>query len=420
MDKKRIKHIVKHNIFRLKDTVKWILISAAAGVGIGLVGSLFNKSIGYVTELRMENPWLLYLLPVGAIIIILLYKYVGKAASGGTNLVLLAIQKNEDIPLRMAPLIFISTAISHLAGASVGREGAALQVGGSIGGFIAKGLRLNDTDKKTLIMVGMSAAFSAMLGTPMAASIFSIEVVSVGIMHYSALLPCVIASFLARYVASLMGIQAVAFDITFTESVSPLGMLRVLGLAVCCGLISIIFCAAMHKGEHFFKRVLSNDLLRAFLLGSVLLVFSLIEGEQTFNGAGTDYILACVEGREKAFGFVIKILVTAISIIAGYKGGEIIPSFFIGASLGSFYGNLLGYDPALCASLGMAGIFCGVTNCPITSLLIYCEMFGFEAAPYALLCCAISYIMSGYYGLYTGQKIVYSKFRSNFIDKKTL
>ncbi|MCR5452100.1 MAG: chloride channel protein [Lachnospiraceae bacterium] len=420
MNNVKLRHTAKHNMYRLKDTVKWIVIAVFIGIILGVTGALFSKSIAFVTELRQTYPKLLFLLPFVAMLILFIYKYIGKSASGGTNLVLLAIQKDKDIPLRMAPLIFISTVISHMAGASVGREGAALQLGGSIGGFIGKGLRLNDTDKKTLIMTGMSAAFSALLGTPIAASIFSIEVVSVGIMHYSALLPCVIASYIARYTASLMGIGALKHRLSFPESVSIPGMAIVLALAICCGLISILFCAVLHNGENKLSQLIKNEYLKAFLLGSIVLILSLIDGGQTFNGAGNEYIVSCIDGNERSVGFLIKILFTALSIIAGYKGGEIIPSFFIGASLGSFFGNLIGYDPTLCASLGIAGVFCGVTNCPITSLLIYCEIFGFDAAPYALLTCAISYIISGYYGLYTDQKIVYSKFRSNFIDKKTL
>ena len=261
IDKATLSHKVRHNLYRLKDTVKWIILAILIGIILGAVGALFNKSIGFVTQARMAHPQFLYLLPFGAMVIIAAYKYIGRSAAGGTNLVLLAIQKDEDIPLRMAPLIFIATTISHLAGASVGREGAALQLGGSIGGYISKGLKLNDTDKKTLIMTGMSSAFSALLGTPIAASIFSIEVVSVGIMHYSALLPCVIASFCAKFVAAALGAKALKYDIGLIPAFDPAGMVRVFGLAILCGIISILFCALLHNGEEDFKNLISHILI---------------------------------------------------------------------------------------------------------------------------------------------------------------
>ena len=269
-----------------------------------------------------------------------------------------------------------------------------------------------------MTMAGMSAMFSALFGTPMAAVFFPLEVVSVGIMHYSALLPCVISSFIARGVAKYMGAASPFFDIGELPGFEIMSALKVAGLAALCGLLSIIFCMALRYGEQYGKKLIKNKYIRAAVLGSIVLGLSLIDGHQTYNGAGVYYIDACIAGYEEPLGFIMKIVFTVLSIVAGYKGGEIIPSFFIGASFGCLYGNILGFEPALCAAIGMGTVFCGVTNCPVTSLIICMELFGFDGAIYFLLACAVSYMFSGYYGLYTSQKIVYSKFKSNFIDKK--
>ncbi|WP_026834997.1 chloride channel protein [Eubacterium xylanophilum] len=416
---KQIKHKIKHNSNRYLTMIKWMVLSLALGLFLGLIGVTFGKCIKFVTAFRLDHPWVLYLLPIGAVMIVYLYHLMHDDKDRGTNLVISSIHSDDEIPLRVSLLIFCSTIFSHFVGASVGREGAALQLGGSVGSYLGRLFKFDSTDKKTLIMVGMSAVFSAMFGTPIAASFFSLEVISVGIMHYSALLPCIIASFTARFVANHLGSPAPQYDIGTFSGLEIITVLQVAGLAACCGLISTIFCISLREGEVLAKKYLSNKYLRAFILGSTVLVITLILGNQMYNGAGTDYIAACMEGNDRALGFLFKIIFTVLCIVAGYKGGEIVPSFFIGASFGCFLGKMIGMDAGLATAVGMGAVFCGVTNCPVTSLLICLELFGFTGGAYFLLACGISYMVSGYYGLYTSQKIVYSKFNSNYIDKKT-
>ena len=416
--KKNVIHKIKHNRDRYLTMVKWIVFSFVMGLFLGVVGAVFYHGIHLVTEFRTTHSWVLLFLPVGAVVITYFYHLLHDDRDKGTNLVISSIQSDDEIPLRVSGLIFVSTILSHLVGASVGREGAALQLGGSVGSYLGRLFHFETTEKKTLIMVGMSAVFSALFGTPIAAAFFSLEVVSVGIMHYSALLPCVIASFTARDVARRLGALAPFYEIGEVPVMNWLLALKIAGLAVCCGLISILFCVLLREGEKLGKKYVKNKYLRAFLLGTILLGLTVIIGDQTYNGAGVDYINACVAGEVKSLGFLIKIIFTVISIVAGDRGGEIVPSFFIGAALGCLYGNLLGFSPAFCAAVGMGTVFCGVTNCPVTSLLISCELFGFSGSPYFLIACAVGYMVSGYYGLYTSQKIVYSKYYSNYIDKK--
>ena len=269
-------------------------------------------------------------------------------------------------------------------------------------------------------MTGMSAAFSAMFGTPLAAAVFPMEVVSVGIMHYSSLLPCTIASFVAHGVAVKMGGTSPFYELGKIPAIGIKSCVNVLILALLSGFLSWIFCATLQAGEHIAEKFLKNGYVRALILGSVLLIYTWLSRGQVYNGAGSGHIMSFIAGEGAKTAFLFKMVFTILSICAGYKGGEIVPSFFIGAAFGRFFGALSGFSPALSAAVGMGAVFCGVTNSPISSFIICCEMFGFEGSAYFLLACVISYVVSGYYGLYTSQKIIYSKFRLSYIDKRTL
>ena len=419
MERQRLLHKLKHDTQRMITTIKWVGFSFVVGSLLGVVGAAFYHAIAWATAYRSTHGWVIYLLPFGAVFIALIYHLCRYDDDGGTNLVLSAIHSGDNIPKRMSFLIFISTIISHFCGASVGREGAALQLGGSFGNNIGRLFKFNETDNKTMIMVGMSAVFSALFGTPMAAAVFSMEVVSVGIMHYAALVPCVIASFVARGVASCLGAAAPSYDVLDIPAFGLVTGVKATLLSVACGLVSILFCVALHKTDEWSRVKIENKYFRAFLGGSIVLIMTILVGQQTYNGAGIDFIEDCLTGDTEPFAFLIKIIFTAVCIAAGYKGGEIVPSFFIGASFGCLFGDLMQFSPSLCAAIGMGAVFCGVTNSPITSLLICLELFGFEGAPYYLLAIAFSYMVSGYYGLYRSQKIVYSKYKSNYINKRT-
>lgn len=418
-DKDSIIHKSKHNLQRTLITIKWVIFSFVAGLLLGCVGAAFHHGISFVTSLRIQHPFILFLLPVGAILIALLYKLLGYENDGGTNLVIASIHSDKSIPFRMSVLIFISTIFSHLSGASIGREGAALQVGGSLGYTLGKLFKFNDTEKKTMTMVGMSAVFSALFGTPFAASIFSMEVVSVGIMHYAALLPCTIAALSARYVANKLGAPAPFYEINSFSNFNFISCLKVSALAILCGFVSILFCITIHKTGELSKKIIKNKYLRAFAGGTIMLIITLLLGNQDFNGAGTDVISRAISGDTAWYYFIIKTVVTAICLAAGYKGGEIVPTFYVGATFGCLFGHIAGISPSMCAAIGMGAMFCGVTNSPITAFLICLELFGFDGANFFLLAIAFSYVVSGYFGLYSSQKIVYSKFKSNFINKMT-
>lgn len=414
------KYTVRHNFHRMISAVKWVVFSILSGLLIGAVGTLFYMAMAFVTNARLNHPWLIFLLPVGGLVIVGSYYLLHDQNDTGTNLVISAIHSGDHLPVRMAPLIFLSTLITHLFGGSAGREGAALQLGGSIGSGVGRLFRLDEKDKHVMIMCGMSAAFSSLFGTPLAAAIFSMEVVSVGIMHYSALVPCVIASLVAHGIATMAGAAPETFVIAQIPDFTVISAIRISVLAILCALVSILFCVTLHGAEHLYKKFLKNPFLRVFAGGCIVILLTLLVGDQTYNGAGMDFVARCMEeATVRPEAFLLKIIFTAATLCAGFKGGEIVPSFFAGAAFGCLFGNLTGFSPTLCTAVGMISVFCGVTNCPITSLLISFELFGYTGVPYFLLSVAFSYMLSGYFGLYHSQKIVYSKFKTNYINRKT-
>ena len=403
-----------------KDSLKWVLLAAIIGIVVGLVGTAFYFCFDWVTHLRTENPWLIFLLPAAGLLIVAAYRLQKGEQELSTNLVLSAVHSGDNIPLRMAPLIFASTLVTHLFGGSAGREGAALQLGGSIANGFAKLFKIKENQQNIIIMCGMSAAFSAVFGTPLAAAVFAMEVVSVGIMQYSALLPCVIAALCAHLIAVHFGATAETFTVIDVPEFALIPAGQVVLLAILCGVASIVFCVMLHKSGHYFQVWFKNPYIRVLVGGGAVLVLTLLVGNQNYNGAGMNIIAECFNGNVPTFAFLLKMIFTALTLAVGFKGGEIVPSFFIGASLGCLFGTMAGLSPSLCAAIGMGAVFCGVTNSPITSLLICFELFGLEGMPYYLLAIAISYVVSGYYGLYQSQKIIYSKYKNAYVNRKTL
>lgn len=399
-------------------SVKWVILAVASGVVIGGIGTLFHRCLSIVTQTRAEYPYIIWLLPFGGLLIVGAYRLLHNENDAGTNLVISSIHSGDELPARQAPLIFLSTLITHLCGGSAGREGAALQIGGSIGNKFGELLRLDEKDRHIMTMCGMSAAFSALFGTPMAAAVFSLEVVSVGVMYYAALVPCAIAALAAHGVAVYFGTPEEVFPLKELPSFTISAAVKTSILAVLCAFVSILFCVLLHQAAHLYKRFFKNAYIRIFVGGCIVIALTFLVGDQRYNGSGMALIEECMEGSVRPEMFLMKILFTAITLGAGYKGGEIVPSFCIGATFGCLFGNIIGFSPALCTAVGMGAVFCGVTNCPISSLLICFELFGYDGMPYFLLAVAFSYMFSGYYGLYHSQKIMYSKYKTIFINRK--
>lgn len=397
---------------------KWVIIGIVVGVLVGLVGVSFHWILEEVTEIRMHHPQLIWGLPIAGLAIVGMYRLCGIQNDKGTNFILVAVRVNESVYLRRTPLIYISTVITHLFGGSAGREGAALQIGGSIASRLGGKLKLNEKEERIITMCGMAAGFAALFGTPVTAVVFAMEVITVGIMHYSALVPCVISALVAAGMAEWFGFAPTAFVLSgIPESIDLQSAVSVGILAALCAVVSVLFCIVMEKTTHTYKKHIENPLLRSFVGGSIVIVLTFLVGTYDYNGAGMDVIGRAVSGEAEPMAFFWKILFTAVTLGAGYKGGEIVPSFFVGATFGCVVGGLLGLDPSFGAGLGMMAVFCGVTNCPLASIILCVELFGMGGLGYYALACAISYMLSGYYGLYNEQKIMYSKVKPEFIDK---
>lgn len=412
-------HETKSFVEHFLICLKWIALSLISGLALGLVSYAFYECLSLVTELRLTHGKIIWALPVAGLFIVFIYEKFGGKVSKGTNMVLAAINSDEKIPVIMLPLIFISTVISHLFGASVGREGAALQMGASFGNTFAGILKLNDNDKKILIMTGMSAAFSALFGTPLAAAVFSMEVISVGVMYYSALVPCVVSALTAASVAKHLGVQYADYKL----SVVPEFTLYTGGMTILLGIlfaiVSIVLCMVLILSERGMVNHIKNPYIRVFAAGLLIACFTALMGTQDYNGLGTGVIKAALSGNVVWYAFIIKMLITGVSLSGGYRGGEIVPVLFIGATFGALCGNILGFVPGFCAALGMTAVFCGVTNSPVASILIGIELFGGKGIWFFCLCIAISYMLSGYFGLYKSQLIIYSKYRSVYVHRKT-
>ena len=394
---------------------KWVLLGGIIGVAGGVIGSLFHIGVNYATAIRGAHPWILYLLPVGGLAIVGLYKLCHLEGKG-TNAIIESVHFGESVPILLVPVIFVSTVITHLCGGSAGREGAALQIGGGLGFQAGKLLRLGEKDLPLATLCGMSGVFSALFGTPLTATVFALEVISVGVFYYSALVPCIVASLAALAISNAFGIAPTHF--TFALTAAPrLLLLRVAALAAVCSLMSILFCVTMHGTERLFAGRIQNPWLRIAAGGAIVVVLTLLVDTGDYNGAGMDVITRAIEGGQAApDAFFWKLLFTAVTIGSGFKGGEVVPTFFIGATLGCVLGGLLGIPAGFAAALGLVCVFCGAVNCPIASMVLSIELFGAGQLVYFALACGIAYMLSGYFGLYSSQKILYSKLRTEFIN----
>lgn len=409
--------------------LRWLLFSVLIGVICGGVSTAFYYAFTWAVSMRSSHPWLLWLLPVGGVVIVLLYRLCRMEKDRGTNFVLSSVRENSSLPLRTAPLVFLSTIITHLLGGSAGREGAILQIGGSISYAIGRVMRLDDKDSRVITMCGMAAAFSALFGTPLTAAIFSMEVVSVGVMYYAAIVPCTISALVGLSVARFFGVAGTAFALDGIPALNALSLVQCLGMGILVALLAILFCRVMHNTHKLYDRFLPNKFVRVItggllVIGLTYLMWIWNPGTYDYNSAGEAVIHAAALGQARPEAFLWKILFTAVTLGAGYKGGEIVPVLFTGAAFGCVAAPLLGLSASFGAGLGMVSLFCGVTNCPLSSLLLALELFGasngfsIQSLGLFAVTIAVSYMLSGYSGLYSEQKIMYSKFRPEYINRK--
>ena len=410
--KERVAHIGQYAVTLLK----WMVLGGVIGLVGGIIGSLFHIGVDTATQARLAHPWVLYLMPVGGLAIVGLYRLT-KTEGKGTNDVIASVHFGEQVPGLLVPVIFVSTVITHLCGGSAGREGAALQIGGGIGYQAGRLLRLGEKDLPLATLCGMSGVFAALFGTPLTATVFALEVISVGVLYYAGLVPCLTAALTGYLVSVLMGVPPTRFTVT-VPGLEVRTMLLVMVLALLCAVVSILFCRGLHGVEHLLKRTLKNPYLRVAVGAAVLIGLTLLTNGD-YNGAGMEVISRAIAGQADPWAWVWKLLFTAITIGCGFKGGEVVPSFFVGAAFGCVAAGWLGLPAGFGAAMGLVSVFCGAVNCPLASIILSVELFGSGDLLYFAMACSISYLISGYCGLYSSQTILYSKLRAEFINVRT-
>lgn len=401
--------------FYFKVFFNWSFLASIIGIVGGLLGAVFHHVLHFVTHVRGEHTWLIFLLPVGGLLTVAIYRLFHMQANKGTNEIIESTLDGHPVSPMVAPSIFLATSITHLFGGSAGREGAALQLGGSMASALAKWFDLKEDNRKVLVMAGMSAVFAGLFGTPLTAALFCMEFESVGTMLSPALLPCFLAAFIASRVSGLLGVHAETYILTEAFQLTLMNCWQYLILAVLVSLLGIAMCWVFHQAEHFAAHHLPNPFIRIAVGGVIVTAMTLLVGDHRFNGAGMDLALKAVGGEADWYSFLLKMLFTAVTLSAGFKGGEIVPTFCIGATFGCVLGGLLGLDAGMAAALGLVGLFCCATNSPFASIMLSIEMFGGTNLYLFAFISVICFVLSGNSSLYSSQIIQYSK--TNVVGK---
>ncbi len=405
--KKELKQNIPEGILpSLLYLLKWIALCGVVGLLAGSASAVFLILLEWATNLRETNLWIITLLPVGGLIIGLTYHYFGQSVVKGNNQILEEFHSPKKIiPLKMAPLVLLSTVVTHLFGGSAGREGTAIQMGGAIADQFTKIFNLKTADRKILLITGVSAGFASIFGTPLAGAIFALEVFVVGRMRYDAIVPSFLAAIFANEAAQLWPIHHTHYLIpTVPDLWAPELMWAVLA-GIFFGLAGMLFSNATHFWGNFFKKIIKYPPLRPVIGGIVIAVTVWLIGTTRWIGLGVPVISESFEQQLPFTDFLLKILFTSFTLGAGFKGGEVTPLFFTGATLGSALSLFIPLPVALLAGMGFVAVFSGATNTPIACTLMGIELFGAEGGVFIGIACVTAYLFSGHTGIY-GEQII--------------
>lgn len=386
---------------------KWIVLAILVAGMAGTASAFFLIALAQVTAWREAHPWLIAFLPLAGFFVGWVYLQYGKGVEAGNNLLIDELHDpQQTLPLRMTPLVLGGTLVSHLFGASIGREGTAVQMGGSLADQLTRVIRFDEQQRRLLIMAGMSAGFASVFGTPLAGALFGLEVLAMGRMRYDALLPCVIAAIVADQVGLLWGVQHTHYVVTAVPNMSLGPFLAVLVAGCLFGLAGMFFANATHSLSSLIKRRVRYAPLRPFLGGiTVATAVGLVAGSQRYIGLGIPTIVEAFAQPLPWYHCVGKMAFTVVSLGTGFKGGEVTPLFYIGATLGNALAPLLHLPFSTLAALGFVAVFAGAANTPISSTVMAIELFGPALGPYAALACVTSYLFSGHTGIYHAQRV---------------
>ncbi|WP_186576056.1 voltage-gated chloride channel family protein [Aquibacillus kalidii] len=395
--------------------MQWIILGTIIGIVVGSATAFLLEINDYLGAVREKKDWLIYLLPISGIVIGYIYMNYGKVyvadnlhdAAKLNNLVIEAVHGKKKILKRMGPIAYISTFLTVFFGGSTGREGAAVQMGTSIAESVNKLLKVNLFDKRLYIMSGISAGFGAAFGTPLAGTFFGMEMAILGMLKFEAIIPCLVASYVAHFITTgAWGVHHEELLIQAVPDLSVLTFIKVIGLSIIFGLLSVGYSQLRHGIQHYSEKLFKkNHMKRAFTGGLIIVLLTVIVGSQDYNGRGLNMLQQSFSGDVTPFAFLAKLIFTAITLGFGFVGGEAIPLFFMGATLGNTLHNFIDMPLTFLAALGLIATFSGGTNTPITSFFLALEMFKGEGIEYFFVACIVSYIVSGNHGLWPSQQI---------------
>lgn len=399
------------------SVLRWALILLPMAALVGTLCAAFLLSLDTVTRLRFASPWLLYLLPVGGFVVGLLYHLTGRSVEGGNNLIVEQIHEpGGGVPLRMAPLIFFGTVVTHLFGGSAGREGTAVQLGGSLASGFGRALHLDAGGTRILLMTGIAAGFGAVFGTPIAGAVFALEVLAIGRVEYSALVPCLVAALVGDWTCLAWGIHHGVYPIGASIPVDALLVTEAGVAGIIFGLVGLAFAEANHLVGGWLKRIVPYGPLRPVIGGVFVIALVFLFGTRDYLGLGVlaarpdSLTIASFFGPDThRWSWAIKLLFTVVTLGAGFKGGEVTPLFFIGAALGNALAPFLGVPTGLFAAIGFVAVFAGAANTPLACTFRGIELFGAAYAVPIAVACFVAYLCSGHNGIYLSQRVAIPK-----------
>jgi len=399
-----IRHI--EQIAILLDTLKWLFFALLVGVLAGSASAFFLVSLDWATNFRETHLWVIALLPVGGFMIGWLYHRYGQRVAGGNNLIIDEFHApRRVIPFRMAPLVLLGTIATHFFGGSAGREGTAVQIGAAIADQFTRFFELKARDRRLLLVMGISAGFASVFGTPLAGAVFALEVLILGRMRYEAILPAFFAAVISDYVCHAWQVAHTHYAIPTVPPMNPQNFFWTIVAGICFGLTALLFSKMAHLWQNLFKNYISYAPLRPVAGGVVIALAVWASGTTKYIGLGVPTILAAFADDLPFYDFFVKILTTTFTLGAGFKGGEVTPLFFVGATLGNALSKLVPLPMALLAGMGFVGVFAGATNTPIACTLMGIELFGTESGVFIALACVVAYLFSGHTGIYGSQII---------------
>lgn len=403
----------------LPQLIKWLIIAFIVGILAGIGSAALLASLEWSTNWRESHRWIIAFLPLGGFVSGWIYYRYGRSVEGGNNLLLEEIHNpKEIIPLRMAPLVLLGTDLTHLFGGSAGREGTALQIAASLADRLTKIFHFKNADRRILLMAGLSGGFASVFGTPLAGTIFGLEVLAIGTIQHDALFPCLVAAVVGDRVTLMLGLHHTAYrHAPVVPTVTVIGLISALIAGAIFGIVAMIFAKLTHKINHIFKDKIAYPPLRPAIGGIIVASSVWAVGTTKYIGLGIPTIVDAFNIQLPPWDFAAKVAFTALTLGAGFKGGEVTPLFYIGATLGNALSQILALPAPLLAGMGFVAVFGGAANTPIASTLMGIELFGLESGVFISIACVASYIFSGHAGIYNAQRISSSKY--HFMSVKT-